>query len=62
MQWLPPSPWSFWWRAAERFRYTPEQNGLIERFLRSLNEKSTWQTNYRSFRDAKRATAGWIES
>jgi hypothetical protein len=41
--------------------YMPEQNGLIERFFRSLKEECTWQTNFRSFREAKRAVARWIE-
>jgi len=26
--------------------YTPEQNGLIERFVRSLKEECTWQTTF----------------
>jgi len=41
--------------------YTPEQNGLIERSFRSLKEECTWQTNFRSFREAKRAVGRWIE-
>ena len=41
--------------------YTPEQNGLIERFFRSLKEECTWQTNFRSFREAKRVVGRWIE-
>jgi putative transposase len=41
--------------------YMPEQNGLIERFFRSLKEECTRQTNFRSFREAKRAVGQWIE-
>lgn len=40
--------------------YTPEQNGMIERFFRSLKEECTWQQNFRSFREAKAAVARWI--
>jgi putative transposase len=29
--------------------YTPEQNGLIERFFRSLKEECVWQHNFTSF-------------
>lgn len=41
--------------------YTPEQNGLIERFFRSLKEECTWQYNFRSFREAKQIIEKWIE-
>jgi len=30
--------------------YTPEQNGMIERFFRSLKEECTWQHNFRTSR------------
>jgi putative transposase len=29
--------------------YTPEQNGLVERFFRSLTEECTWQHNFGGF-------------
>ena len=32
--------------------YTPEQNGLIERFFRSLKEECVWQHRFRSFLEA----------
>jgi putative transposase len=40
--------------------YTPEQNGLIERFFRSLKEECVWIQIFRSFRHAKAAIARWI--
>jgi putative transposase len=40
--------------------YTPEQNGLIERFFRSLKEECAWQHNFASFAEAKRAIENWI--
>jgi len=41
--------------------YTPEQNGLIERFFRSLKEECVWQHNFASFADARTAITQWIE-
>jgi putative transposase len=41
--------------------YTPEQNGLIERFFRSLKEECVWQQNFESFAEAKRAVTRWID-
>jgi len=35
--------------------YTPEQNGLIERFFRSLKEECVWQQNLTSFAEARSA-------
>jgi putative transposase len=32
--------------------YTPEQNGMIERFFRSLKEECVWQHNFESFSEA----------
>lgn len=40
--------------------YTPEQNGMIERFFRSLKEECVWQHNFASFAEAKAAIARWI--
>ncbi len=40
--------------------YTPEQNGMIERFFRSLKEECAWQHNFWSFREARRTIARWI--
>jgi putative transposase len=41
--------------------YTPEQNGIIERFFRSLKEECVWQHNFHSFAEAKAAIRQWIE-
>jgi putative transposase len=41
--------------------YTPEQNGIIERFFRSLKEECVWQNSFHSFAEAKAAIRQWIE-
>ena len=41
--------------------YTPEQNGIIERFFRSLKEECVWQQSFGSFEEARRAIVNWIE-
>ena len=41
--------------------YTPEQNGLVERFFRSLKEECVWLHNFGSFTEARTAIAKWIE-
>ena len=41
--------------------YTPEQNGLIERFFRSLKEECVWQHHFASFDDANRAIRRWVQ-
>jgi putative transposase len=33
--------------------YTPEQNGLVERFFRSLKEECAWQHNFSSLAEAR---------
>ena len=40
--------------------YTPEQNGMIERFFRSLKEECVWQHNFASHAEASRAISRWI--
>ncbi len=40
--------------------YTPQQNGLIERFFRSLKEECVWLNNFRSFQEARAAITEWI--
>jgi putative transposase len=40
--------------------YTPQQNGMIERFFRTLKEECTWQYNFGSFIEAKAAISNWI--
>jgi putative transposase len=39
---------------------TPEQNGLIERFFRSLKEECAWQHNFSGFAEAKAKIGEWI--
>jgi putative transposase len=41
--------------------YTPEQNGIIERFFRSLKEECVWQKQFKSFAEAKGEISQWIE-
>src|SRR5262249_47277228 len=40
--------------------YTPEQNGVVERFFRSLKEECVWQHSFPSFTEARRAVRRWI--
>ena len=35
--------------------YTPEQNGIVERFFRSLKEECVWQHNFGNFAEARTA-------
>src|SRR5262249_26520752 len=41
--------------------YTPEQNGIVERFFRSLKEECVWQHNFTGFAHAKATVAQWID-
>jgi putative transposase len=41
--------------------YTPQQNGMIERFFRSLKEECAWQHNFPSFEAARREVGQWID-
>ena len=40
--------------------YTPEQNGLIERFFRSLKEECVWQHAFQTFEEARRVIRDWL--
>lgn len=40
--------------------YTPEQNGLVERFFRSLKEECVWLKRFQSFSQAKREIQRWV--
>ncbi len=40
--------------------YTPQQNGLIERFFRSFQEECVWQHNFDSFEEAAKVVEEWI--
>jgi putative transposase len=35
--------------------YTPEQNGVIERWFRSLKEECVWQQQFHTFQEAQQA-------
>lgn len=39
--------------------YTPEQNGMIERFFRSLKEECVWQHNFGSYEQASEKVREW---
>jgi len=41
--------------------YTPEQNGLMERFFRSLKEECVWQHVFQDFDEARRAVMQGID-
>ena len=40
--------------------YTPEQNGIIERFFRSLKEECVWQQTFQTFEEARRIIRNWV--
>ncbi len=40
--------------------YTPQQNGLIERFFRSLKEECVWQYQFGSFDEASQRINSWM--
>ena len=40
--------------------YTPEQNGLIERFFRSLKEECVWQHHFGGFEEAQQTITRWM--
>ncbi|MDE3050351.1 MAG: transposase [Nitrospirota bacterium] len=40
--------------------YTPEQNGINERFFRSLKEECVWQHAFQIFEDARRIIRYWV--
>lgn len=41
--------------------YTPEQNGIIERFFRSLKEECVWQHVFQTFEEARRIIRDWVQ-
>jgi len=41
--------------------YTPQKNGLIERFFRSLKEECVWQYQFGSFEEAQQRIHGWMQ-
>jgi putative transposase len=51
------------YRLAQEFitPYTPEQNGIIERFFRSLKEECVWQHVFQTFEQARRVIRDWVQ-
>jgi len=41
--------------------YTPEQNGIIERFFRSLKEECVWQHVFQTFEEARQVIRDWVQ-
>ncbi len=41
--------------------YTPEQNGMIERFVRSLKEECVWQHTFQTFEEARQIIRDWVQ-
>lgn len=41
--------------------YTPQQNGIIERFFRSLKEECVWQHTFQTFEEAQRIIRDWVQ-
>ena len=41
--------------------YTPEQNGIIERFFRSLKEECVWQHAFQTCEEARRVIRDWLQ-
>lgn len=41
--------------------YTPEQNGIVERFFRSLKEECVWQCTFQTFDEARRVIRDWMQ-
>jgi len=40
--------------------YTPQENGLCQRFIRSLKQECVWQRRFESIQPAQAAIAWWI--
>ena len=40
--------------------YTPEQNGLVERFIRTLKEECIWQHRFGSLSEAREVIGTWM--
>ncbi|WP_187648559.1 IS3 family transposase [Nitrosophilus labii] len=40
--------------------YTPEQNGMIERFFRTIKEECIWHYNFKSLKEANKIIGEWI--
>jgi putative transposase len=40
--------------------YTPEDNGLVERFIRSFKEECVWQHNFETIGEARSVISKWV--
>ena len=40
---------------------TPEQNGVMERFIRSLKEQCVWLYRFENLEQARKVIGSWIE-
>ncbi|HQM27693.1 MAG TPA: integrase core domain-containing protein [Syntrophorhabdus sp.] len=40
--------------------YTPEQNGVVDRFMRTMKEECIWLHSFSSLNEAKRVIENWI--
>jgi putative transposase len=40
--------------------YTPQQNGMIERFFRTIKEECIWHYNFKSLKEANNIISRWI--
>ncbi len=41
--------------------YTPEQNGMIERFFKTIKEECIWHHNFKSLKEANDIIGEWID-
>jgi len=41
--------------------YTPEQNGMIERFFRTIKEECVWHHNFKNIKEANKIISRWIK-
>ncbi len=41
--------------------HTPQQNGMVERLIRSVKEQCLWLHNFASLEDTRQALAAWFE-
>ena len=41
--------------------HTPQQNGMVERLIRTIKEQCIWMHNFASLREARLAIGHWIE-